>query len=567
MPPECGTKRQQAEVTNASTEGDDGTSRKRKKSEPSLKEKAADEGRTLYDFDSVYVYLENTKPKHEFEDFATLKQQYVPLLVQPGDDYTRQQDAEQDTLASKERGQIAKLPKDGGIFFDDIPLHHRTSHVLHPLEKQRLTLCGLAIKKWKWSRDEDEMLVENWREYAARHNVPLRDAAKFFGATREEPLESTERKQSVEATLFHPWMCKRLLQRTCKQIKDRGRVLFHPNYRLRGGQEMWTADDNELLLRLVKEHNGNFKEVALQMGRIFFDCVDHYYWLRKHGADDGAMQHAKKRRFAGGFQWYDEDAERLQHLLDRFGSQWDVVALWMDRSKESCKKHAFTSNLKFERRPGRQMAGVERYTIEPWTVGQLQTLLDFLREVLQCNPVKFLRSEESVGIEHRIDWYAASEQTSKSATECRMKWREFKEHILEQVGNGSRKKEILPGLLQLTDALKQRAKVAPRKWTATEFQQLVNMVREMGCCWVKIARELNRGLRACMEQYYNYKTHAANQAGEWTLDELQQFYDYLGGELGWHPVVAAQRRGGASNIRWEDAANVTGKSARDCRKM
>lgn len=53
---------------------------------------------------------------------------------------------------------------------------------------------------------------------------------------------------------------------------------------------MWTADDDKVLLKLVKAHNGTFKEVALQMGRIREHCVARYYWLREHGAaDDGTM--------------------------------------------------------------------------------------------------------------------------------------------------------------------------------------------------------------------------------------------------------------------------------------
>lgn len=67
MRPECGMKRKQAEVTNASEEGDDETNRKRMKSEPPLKEEVADEERALYDFDTVYDYLENTKPKCKFD--------------------------------------------------------------------------------------------------------------------------------------------------------------------------------------------------------------------------------------------------------------------------------------------------------------------------------------------------------------------------------------------------------------------------------------------------------------------------------------------------------------------
>ncbi|KAH7669892.1 hypothetical protein AAVH_42888, partial [Aphelenchoides avenae] len=331
---------------------------------------------------------------------------------------------------------------------------------------------------------------------------------------------------------------------------------------------MWTADDDVTLLRLVKEHNGNFKEIALQMGRINGHCLKHYYWLRRNGAaDQGTMLHAKKRRAGVGIHWSDEDAERLQHLLDRFGSQWDVVGLWMDRSKESCKKYAFASKLKFERRPGRQMTGVERYSIQPWGVDQLQKLLGFLHKALPCNPVKFLRSEEFVGFEHGIDWYTASEQTTKSATECRMKWNEFKEFILEQVSNGCRKKDILAGLLELTSAMMQRVKIVKRKWTAAEIQQLVDMVGEMGRCWVKIARELNRGTRACMEQYYVYKGRVTDLAGEWTQDELQRFYGYLYDKLYWHPVEAARRRRGDCDIYWKDAANVAGKSARDCQNM
>ncbi|KAH7715921.1 hypothetical protein AAVH_16652 [Aphelenchoides avenae] len=566
MRPEGGTKRHQAAATNVSTEGDDATSRKRNKAEPTVKEEVA---QALNDFDSVYDYLENTKPKREFEDFATLKEQYIPLLVQPGDDYTRQHGAEQDARAPKGHRQIAKLPKDGGIFFGDIPLHHRTSHALHPLEEQRLKLCGLAIKKAKWwTREEDEILIENWREYAAHHDIALRDAPTFFGTSKQDSMEFRERVQFAQARLFHPWMCKRLLHRTCEQTIRRGRLLFHPTYNLRCGKEMWTVDDDELLLRLIKAHNGNFKEVALEMGRIRQRCIDRYNWIRKHRAgDDGTMLKAKQRRVFGGIQWSEEDAQRLQHLLDRFGSQWHVVALWMDRSWEACHTYANDHGLKYERRRGRQMNGVERYTVEPWSGGQLQKLLDFLREALPCSPVKFLRNEKFVGVEHEIDWFTASEQTAKSPTECRMKWGEFKEYILEQVSNGCRKKAILPGLLELTGALKQRVRTPQRKWTAAETQQLVDMVAEMGRCWVKIARELNRGLRACMQRYYAYKGYTAVSAGEWTQEELQRFYEFLYDKLYWHPVEAARRHKGDYYILWNDAATVTGKSTRDCQNM
>lgn len=53
---------------------------------------------------------------------------------------------------------------------------------------------------------------------------------------------------------------------------------------------MWTADDDAVLLRLVKAHNGNFQEVSLQMGRVREDCMHHYQLLLKHGVvDDGTM--------------------------------------------------------------------------------------------------------------------------------------------------------------------------------------------------------------------------------------------------------------------------------------
>lgn len=92
------------------------------------------------------------------------------------------------------------------------------------------------------------------------------------------------------------------------------------------------------------------------------------------------------------------------------------------------------------------------------------------------------------------------------------------------MGNGCRKKDILRGLLQLTDALKQRVKVAPRKWTAAETRQLVDMAGEMGRCWVKIARELNREPSACKAQYYAYQGYTVDHIGEWTPVELQRFY-------------------------------------------
>ncbi|KAH7703976.1 hypothetical protein AAVH_28839 [Aphelenchoides avenae] len=336
MRPEGGTKRHQAAVTNASSEVDDESSRKRKKSESTVKEEVADEERTLYDFDSVYDYLENTKPKREFEDFAALKEQYIPLLVQPGDDYTRQHDVEQDALPRKGHRRIAKLPKDGGIFLDDIPLHHRTARALHPLEEQRLALCGLAIKKWKkWTREEDEILVENWREYAARHNVPLRDAPKFFGATKKGSLEFRELSQDAQTTLFHPWMCKRLLHRTGKQTKDRGRVLLHRDYRLQSGKEMWTADNDKVLLRLVKALNWNYREVALQMGRLREHCVKRYYWLQKHSALNGGTM--LQGHLDDKLYWHPVEAAR------RRGG--DYYILWKDAANVTGKSVRDCQNM------------------------------------------------------------------------------------------------------------------------------------------------------------------------------------------------------------------------------
>ncbi|KAH7703385.1 hypothetical protein AAVH_29443, partial [Aphelenchoides avenae] len=133
--------------------------------------------------------------------------------------------------------------------------------------------------------------------------------------------------------------------------------------------------------------------------------------------------------------------------------------------------------------------------------------------------------------------------------------------------NGCCKKDILPGLLQLTGALKQRAKIARRKWTAAETHELMRMVGEMGRCWVKIGRELNRGPEACIQRYCVQTRNTADRAGEWTLEELQRLYGHLDDKLYWHSVEAARRRGGDYYILWKDAANVTGKSLRDCQNM
>lgn len=92
------------------------------------------------------------------------------------------------------------------------------------------------------------------------------------------------------------------------------------------------------------------------------------------------------------------------------------------------------------------------------------------------------------------------------------------------MGKGCRKKDILAGLLQMIGAMRQRVKATRRKWTATQIHQLVDMVGEMGRCWVKIARELNREPRACMERFYAFKGYTTEHAGEWTLEELQRLY-------------------------------------------
>lgn len=71
------------------------------------------------------------------------------------------------------------------------------------------SFLGLAIKKAKWwTREEDEILIENWREYAAHHDIALRDAPTFFGTSKQDSMEFRERVQFAQARLFHPWMCK-----------------------------------------------------------------------------------------------------------------------------------------------------------------------------------------------------------------------------------------------------------------------------------------------------------------------------------------------------------------------
>lgn len=67
--------------------------------------------------------------------------------------------------------------------------------------------------------------------------------------------------------------------------------------------------------------------------------------------------------------WTDEDLERLQLMLDRFGPQWPMISLWMDRPWKGCVGAARDFALKWEKKTRK-----ERYQVTPWSEEQLRSL-------------------------------------------------------------------------------------------------------------------------------------------------------------------------------------------------
>ncbi|KAH7724245.1 hypothetical protein AAVH_08133 [Aphelenchoides avenae] len=334
-------------------------------------------------------------------------------------------------------------------------------------------MCGLHLKYGEFSREEDEELIENWREYANYHHISVREAPMYFGLKRQDPVDRKEIIQRARVTKLRPWMCKHLLHRSCQMVIRRCRELFHPRNRMGSDKEPWTDEEIESLVRFVKELGPNYKEIGLRLNRSYRACLNRYRIICKHNEHLKVETSQSSKRYGPGLAWPEEDLVRLQQLVNRFGPRWKVISLCIDRSLYAVRSFAFKF-IQWEKR---------KYS---------ERLPYFLRESSGCDPQQLVSEGNLVEQEARICWYDASQRTGKSATECRVKWDDFKELIRLGIEEDLGKGEILSRLMEATAPLPQPEAQERRLFTVGESLDLLRLVQEKGPQWVEIGRELIR---------------------------------------------------------------------------
>ncbi|KAL3117226.1 hypothetical protein niasHT_007629 [Heterodera trifolii] len=169
-----------------------------------------------------------------------------------------------------------KLPPDGGIFHDGIPFHHFSLTALKPKHIRRLKKNGIELKQNAFSHAEDQQIRENWLSFAEAHQLEEDEAPRMVSAaTATETREAhRERIRFIRSTLFRPWMCSRLLDRTAGQVFRRCYHIYRVSS-LDNQAEMsriWTSAEDVQLLELYKQHGPKWEFIGNEMLRVRYDC-------------------------------------------------------------------------------------------------------------------------------------------------------------------------------------------------------------------------------------------------------------------------------------------------------
>uniref|UniRef100_A0A915DZ91 Myb-like domain-containing protein n=1 Tax=Ditylenchus dipsaci TaxID=166011 RepID=A0A915DZ91_9BILA len=167
--------------------------------------------------------------------------------------YSKPSEPEAEDVGEQTERAMLRLPEDGGIFVDGIPFHH---YVLSALKEKHI----IRLKQ----------------------NAPLYVSA----ATATEQLEEhRERIRFCQVNRFRPWMCKRLLDRTCVQVFRRCYILFHCANQALGDTRPWKRGDDKALIEMVETHSKGFEEIGIELKRTRFSCRTRYKKLKASEED------------------------------------------------------------------------------------------------------------------------------------------------------------------------------------------------------------------------------------------------------------------------------------------
>uniref|UniRef100_A0A1I8AXC4 Myb-like DNA-binding domain containing protein n=1 Tax=Meloidogyne hapla TaxID=6305 RepID=A0A1I8AXC4_MELHA len=173
-------------------------------------------------------------------------------------------ESEEESSRRSKRPRLLILPSDGSIFNDGIPFHHFALTQLKERHINRL-----------------KSNVENWRSFAAAHDIPEDEAPLYMSAATatETPEKHRERINFTNQTLLRPWLCSKLLNRTILQVFRRCYHIFRVSSFDNDDLRKWTPEDDRKLIELYKEYGNSWEYIGNELMHPRYSCYLRYYKL------------------------------------------------------------------------------------------------------------------------------------------------------------------------------------------------------------------------------------------------------------------------------------------------
>uniref|UniRef100_A0A914VBP7 Myb-like domain-containing protein n=1 Tax=Plectus sambesii TaxID=2011161 RepID=A0A914VBP7_9BILA len=269
---------------------------------------------------------------------------------------------EQDPPFQKPHPRLRRiLPPTGLIDLDGCLFYHRTTNSMTGIFWERLLQCGVHITMGQFSAKEDRRLRKNWRRFAREHQIPHEDAYRYIGI--QNSLVPAEERNMIrrfrDETLFWPRMCRKLDDRTAKQIHHRLATLFHPAKMERGEAKKWTEEEDEQLAYLYSIHGPSWVRIGSILGRPEKHCEIRYRDHHSHFPQTGTFTLEERRKFidvmtaALGEKTLLSAAKRTDYATT---VDWNSVSEQMGRRPLSCVRRWGTERKLFFMQLEREMA-------------------------------------------------------------------------------------------------------------------------------------------------------------------------------------------------------------------
>ncbi|ORX90675.1 hypothetical protein K493DRAFT_380313, partial [Basidiobolus meristosporus CBS 931.73] len=194
---------------------------------------------------------------------------------------------------------------------------------------QQLEASGYAVRKGKFSKEEDEVITKAVENYLAERNEGVELIHRVLFGSKSE-------KSRDESKLLCQEVGKVVPDRPLNAIYLRLRRKYHPdNY---GGP--FTPEQEAKLHQLVLMYGRDWKKIGPLIGREPSSCRDRWRFYKMEPCKTGA--------------WSAEENEKLKTIIysmtvdiGRSAERdipWEVVATKMgDRSGRQCRIHWYTS--------------------------------------------------------------------------------------------------------------------------------------------------------------------------------------------------------------------------------